>query len=199
MKTFKEFYDGISESANYTISQVHISTVKIGDTVEHGGKFMTVGKGDIKTDSFMGTSLFGDSYSLGHKKVKKVTFKTPKPVMKESLNEETDTKAPYRAIFSETGRKVNLTRSAKLFLGSVDSDDNVTIMTPKEFFASKLPYEASEYLEKQLIRALMAKLQFNKQVELNVKLRNVDKADFEKRLSIILDAGAKLTKAGIKV
>lgn len=34
----------------------------------------TVGKGNIKRDSFMGTSIFGDTYRLGRLPVKKVIY-----------------------------------------------------------------------------------------------------------------------------
>lgn len=47
--------------------------VKIGDTVLcRNGHLRTVGKGNIKHGSFMGTTLFGDSYKLGHTAVKVV-------------------------------------------------------------------------------------------------------------------------------
>ena len=51
---------------------VHVSEVKPGDTVFHGGKDRTVGKKDVRYGSFMGTTLFGDSYRLGQVPVKKV-------------------------------------------------------------------------------------------------------------------------------
>ena len=47
----------------------HISEVKVGDIVLHNGVERTVGANDIKYDSFMGYTLFGDSYHLGYKKV----------------------------------------------------------------------------------------------------------------------------------
>ena len=56
---------------NYDIKDVHITNVMTGDTVIHNDKLVTVGKSDITRDSFIGTSLFGDSYNLGHKPVKK--------------------------------------------------------------------------------------------------------------------------------
>lgn len=51
---------------------VHISQIKAGDTVLHNGEVKTVSGTDIKQDKFMGTTLFGDSYLLGNKKVTKV-------------------------------------------------------------------------------------------------------------------------------
>jgi len=62
---------------NKTIESVHISQISAGDTVEHDGAMMTVCKSDIKLGGFCGRSLFGDSYTMGRKLVKKITFKVP--------------------------------------------------------------------------------------------------------------------------
>ncbi len=43
----------------------HISDLKIGDTVMHNGKPVTVGKENFKRDAFNGATLYGDSYRLG--------------------------------------------------------------------------------------------------------------------------------------
>ena len=51
---------------------VHISTIKAGDTIIHNGEVKTVSGNNIKYCSFMGVSLFGDSYNLGHKLVTKI-------------------------------------------------------------------------------------------------------------------------------
>lgn len=48
---------------------VSINDVKIGDTVVHDGKQVTVGKESIKNCVFMGRTLFGDSYCIGYKPV----------------------------------------------------------------------------------------------------------------------------------
>lgn len=53
--------------------QVHISTIKPGDTVIHNGHMRTVCANNITHSDFMGRQLFGDSYRLGHKKVTLVT------------------------------------------------------------------------------------------------------------------------------
>ena len=53
----------------------HINMISPGDTIEHNGVITTVCAHDIKGDSFMGVTLFGDSYHLGHKPVKKVSYK----------------------------------------------------------------------------------------------------------------------------
>lgn len=58
------------EKAN--LEAVHISQISAGDTIEHNGQLRTVSGTNIKKDSFMGTTLFGDSYNLGTKKVNKV-------------------------------------------------------------------------------------------------------------------------------
>lgn len=44
---------------------VHISQIRIGDTVEIDGNLKTVGRHNLKNDVFMGRTLFGDSYRLG--------------------------------------------------------------------------------------------------------------------------------------
>jgi len=59
------------------IKEVHISEIKSGDTIFHDGKVRTVCNSNIKNCSFMGKSLFGDSYSSGHKLVSKVQFAVP--------------------------------------------------------------------------------------------------------------------------
>lgn len=60
---------------NYTIENVNISLIKQGDTVMHDGEMETVDKNSIRKCSFMGLTLFGDSYRLGTKPVQKVIFK----------------------------------------------------------------------------------------------------------------------------
>lgn len=52
---------------------VHKSEIKIGDTVIHNGELRTVGKETFGNDSFMGLTLWGDSYRLGYQKVELVT------------------------------------------------------------------------------------------------------------------------------
>ena len=59
----------------YRIENIHISTVKVGDTILHtDGQLRTVCRNNIKVDQFMGLSLFGDTYMLGLQPVKKVIF-----------------------------------------------------------------------------------------------------------------------------
>ena len=57
---------------NFNIKEVHISEIRPGDTVEHNGAICTVCRNNIKTGGFMGRTLFGDSYSLGMKPVRKL-------------------------------------------------------------------------------------------------------------------------------
>jgi len=52
--------------------QVHIDTIRFGDTVIHNGAMRTVSKTFISYGGFMGTSLWGDSYHSGYKSVTKV-------------------------------------------------------------------------------------------------------------------------------
>jgi hypothetical protein len=61
------------------IVEVHISTILIGDSIICNDGFeRTVSKVNINRGSFFGTSIFGDSYSLGRLLVKKVEYKTTK-------------------------------------------------------------------------------------------------------------------------
>lgn len=57
---------------NDYFEMVHISKIKNGDTIEHGGGLRTVCNNNIKRSDFMGVTIFGDSYNLGTKKVKRM-------------------------------------------------------------------------------------------------------------------------------
>lgn len=57
---------------NKQVETVHISQINIGDVIIHHGIEMTVTPKDISEDSFMGKSVFGDSYHLGYLPVLKV-------------------------------------------------------------------------------------------------------------------------------
>jgi len=59
---------------NTTTKNVHISTIKAGDTILFDGDIKTVSPNNIKKCEFMGTSLFGDSYHMGYKPVVLVRF-----------------------------------------------------------------------------------------------------------------------------
>lgn len=58
--------------SNAKTKLVHISEISAGDTIIHEGKLTTVSYNDIRVDSFIGRTLFGDSYRLGFKSVQKV-------------------------------------------------------------------------------------------------------------------------------
>lgn len=58
---------------DYTTDSVHISTISVGDTIEHNGKFVTVCSNDIKNTT-NGITIFGDSYRLGTKPVYKLSI-----------------------------------------------------------------------------------------------------------------------------
>ena len=68
-----------SEGLKYRIELVHISEIKPGDLIirEWDGAICEVGKNHIKYGGFMGTSIFGDSYHSGYKKVRKVILFNP--------------------------------------------------------------------------------------------------------------------------
>ncbi len=59
---------------HYRIEKRHINDIKPGDTVLIGGELRTVTSRDIHRDSFMGTTLFGDSYNLGYNPVTVAVF-----------------------------------------------------------------------------------------------------------------------------
>ena len=66
----------MAAAIKYEIQEVHISTIKAGDAIEHNGELLTVCNCDIRCSDFMGDTLFGDSYSLGRKPVKKANIIT---------------------------------------------------------------------------------------------------------------------------
>lgn len=53
----------------FACEEVHVSQIKQGDTVFHSGVSRTVGKNSLNYDKFIGYTLFGDPYLLGHKPV----------------------------------------------------------------------------------------------------------------------------------
>lgn len=53
---------------------IHINDICVGDTVEHNGQILTVNSSSIKENGFMGRTLFGDSYLLGHQLVVKIEY-----------------------------------------------------------------------------------------------------------------------------
>lgn len=63
---------------DYRILDTHIDHILEGDTVIHNGKMVTVNSSDIKRNPFEGSCIFGDSYRLGYRPVKKVVFECKK-------------------------------------------------------------------------------------------------------------------------
>lgn len=59
---------------NYEKKAVHISAIKNGDTIIHNGELKTVCTQDIRKSTFLGTTIFGDSYHLGQMPVIKIIF-----------------------------------------------------------------------------------------------------------------------------
>lgn len=63
------------EKAIKNAVEVHISTIRPGDTILHtDGQIRTVCSKNITYSSFMGISLFGNTYRLGTVPVKKLTL-----------------------------------------------------------------------------------------------------------------------------
>lgn len=60
---------------NHIIINTHISDIKAGDTIRHNGEVKTVSGNNIGGNSFIGKTLFGDSYNLGYKKVEVIAFR----------------------------------------------------------------------------------------------------------------------------
>jgi hypothetical protein len=59
---------------NYAVELKNISTIRAGDLIRHEGIIRTVSANNIKYNSFMGTTIFGDSYSIGNKLVEKIVL-----------------------------------------------------------------------------------------------------------------------------
>lgn len=56
----------IFQGKAYKTEQVHISSIRPGDTILHtDGQVKTVCRNNITRNPFMGLSLFGDTYRLG--------------------------------------------------------------------------------------------------------------------------------------
>jgi len=63
----------VSKQPTMITEKVHISRISSGDTVIHNEQIKTVTNSNIKYCSFMGTTLWGDSYHSGYKLVERVT------------------------------------------------------------------------------------------------------------------------------
>lgn len=64
---------------NYPIVPVHISQIRVGDTVQVEGLLKTVGRSNLKFGGFCGTTLWGDSYRSGTLLVPRAVIDTPHP------------------------------------------------------------------------------------------------------------------------
>lgn len=58
----------------FKITKVHISEIKVGDTIIFNGKQSTVCKNNILKADFLPMSIFGDSFRSGTILVEKVLF-----------------------------------------------------------------------------------------------------------------------------
>jgi len=64
----------------YHIEEVHIGSIRPGDTVEIEGVPKTVCRHNIKR-GFAGRTLFGDTFRLGATPVKRLVIESPKPAL----------------------------------------------------------------------------------------------------------------------
>lgn len=71
--------DANAYRSDVEIVKTPIRNIRAGDVVRHDGKDRTVGIKDIKHCDFMGVSLFGDTYNLGHKLVDLVVIQRAIP------------------------------------------------------------------------------------------------------------------------
>lgn len=71
---------------DFAFAPVHITDIRPGDIVLHEGATVTVGPKDIKRCPFMGVSIFGDSYSAGHRLVPKAFNFYVKPIKPGDLH-----------------------------------------------------------------------------------------------------------------
>ncbi len=72
----------------YNIEYVHKDNIIAGDTILRHGHPVTVCAKDITYNTFMGISIFGDSYCLGCKPVKKVCYNKRTKTIKEDYYAE---------------------------------------------------------------------------------------------------------------
>ena len=61
----------------FTLSKVHKSQIRAGDTISHNGKLMTVGMSDLTLCDFFGIKIFGDSYKIGYQPVLRAAYNDP--------------------------------------------------------------------------------------------------------------------------
>lgn len=51
---------------------VHISKIRVGDVVNHKGEFKTVTRSNLGSNTFLGDTLFGDSFKGGKELVTRI-------------------------------------------------------------------------------------------------------------------------------
>lgn len=79
-----EFNNAIDLLREYGVrptENLHINDIRVGDVIIcSDGKERTVCKKDINDCAFMGRSVFGDTYKLGHELIKRVVYKRVLPI-----------------------------------------------------------------------------------------------------------------------
>ena len=63
----------------YETIEVHISDIRVGDTIIENGHLVTIGRNNIKRGQFFGLTVRGDSYNLGARPVLKAVIKRAMP------------------------------------------------------------------------------------------------------------------------
>ena len=117
----------------------------------------------------------------------------------ESLNEG----KAYKAVFSSDGKKIQGTRMGKLQLGTADEDGNVTVMTAKQFLASKLPWadnqkgEDNMFKKEFLMKLIKKEKNFGRQVDYNSFVKKGNPSFEDKLAWIMKNTSAKYSKAGV--
>lgn len=109
----------------------------------------------------------------------------------------------YKAVFSSEGKKIQGTRMGKLQLGMADEDGNVTVMTAKQFLASKLPWSDNQkaednYFKKEFLMKLVKKEKnFGRQVDYNSFVKKGNPTFEEKLQWILKNTSVKYPKSGV--
>ena len=111
----------------------------------------------------------------------------------------------YKAIMNQEGRKIEGTRTGKMFLSFVDGEGYVKNVTWKQFKSSNLPWSKSQEdddskAKKDFIQALLSQeKQFNKKVDYNSWHNRHKNADFETKVEKVFElTSAKYPKTGLK-
>ncbi len=103
-----------------------------------------------------------------------------------------------KTIFSEDGRKVNGNYpNAKAVFGIVDENNEVTVVSFKDWVKSPEIDQSSEYIKKEVVAAALKSIPFNKRVDFNQFCRQ-NEPNFIEKLQKLEGFGVKITKKGIK-